>query len=145
MQYGSTDNVRTKIMVVREVINSVMKLIKEIEGSATLVKLAKWNPSNLTANLCSQIGKGAKTTMDYIHGFKFGSGNAQKVPGRSNYIWFQLSFAHDINFDDFLEEVNAQLPELYKLQNICGCRCTYEVTLETFKEWDSIRSFFKES
>ena len=114
MQYGSADEVRTKIMVVQEVINSVMILIEGIEGSATPVKLTKWNTSNPTASLCSQIGKGAKTTMEYIDEFKYRSGNAQNVPGRSNYIQFQLSFAHDIDFDNFLEEVNVQLPELHK-------------------------------
>ena len=79
MQYGSTDEVWTKIMVVREVINSMMILIEEIEGSATPVKLAKWNTSNLTVNLCSRIGKGAKTTMEYINSFKYGSGNSRTI------------------------------------------------------------------
>ena len=105
---------KTKIMVVQEVINSVMMLIEEIKGSASPIKLAKWKTSNPTAGLCSRIGKGAKTTMEYINDFKYGSGNVRNVPGRQNYIRFQLSFAHNINFQDFLEEVNARLPELHK-------------------------------
>ena len=97
---------------------SVMQLIEEIEGSAAPVKLSKWNTSNLTAHLCSRIGKGAKTTMDYIDGFKYGSSNAQNVPGRSNYTCFQLSSAHDIDFDDILKEINARLPELHKTNKL---------------------------
>ena len=84
MQYRSTDEVRTKIMVVQEVLNSVMMLIEEIEGSASPVKLAKWKTSIPTAGLCSRIGKGAKTTMEYIDGFKYGLGNGRNVPGHQN-------------------------------------------------------------
>ena len=101
-------------MVLREVINSVMMLIEEIEGSATPLKLAKWRTSNPMAGLCSRISKGAKTTMEYIDSFKYESGNARNVPGRQNNIRFQLCFALDINFDDFLKEINAQFPELHK-------------------------------
>ena len=52
--------------------------------------------------------------MEYVDGFKYGSGNARNVPGEQNYIRFQLSFSHDVDFDDFLDEINARLRELHR-------------------------------
>ena len=113
MQYRSAHEVLMKVMVVREVINATMKLIEEVNGSAAPVKLAKRHTSNPRKGICSRIGNGAKTTMEYIDGFKYGSGNTCNVPGQQNYIRFQLSLSHDVDFDNFLDKINAHLPELH--------------------------------
>ena len=118
MRYGSTDEICTKVMVVREVINATMKLIEEVNGLAAPVKLAKWSTSNPNKGICSRIGNGAKTTMEYVDGFKYGSGNAHNVRGKQNYIRFQLSFSHDVDLDDFLDEINTRLPELHRHNKI---------------------------
>ena len=140
MWYGSTDEVRTKIMVVQEVINSVMMLIKEIEGSATPVKLAKGKTSNLTTSLCSRIRNGTTTTMEYINGFKYGSRNVWNVPGRQKYIRFQLSFAHDIDFDDFLEEINAECHKTNKMfKAFSNCKNYVVAGVLMQSHWKNIR------
>ena len=69
-------------MVVREVINETMKLIEEVNRLAAPVKLAKWMMSNPNKGICSRIRNGAKTTMEYVDGFKYRSGNARNVPGK---------------------------------------------------------------
>ena len=147
MQYRPTDEVRTKIMVVREVINSVMMLIKEIEGCTSPGKLAKWKTSNPTASLCSRIGKGAKNTLEYIDDFNYGSGNARNVPGRQNYIRFQLTFAHNTNFNNFLDEVNARLPELHKTNKMfkafSNCKNYVVGGVLMWLHWKYIRTWFR--
>ena len=114
MQYGTADEIRTKVMVMRKGINDPMKLIEDVNGSAAPVKLAKWTTSNPNKGICSRIGNGAKITMEYVDGFEYGSGNAHNIPGKQNYIRFQLSFLHDMDFDDFLDEINAHLLELHR-------------------------------
>ena len=52
--------------------------------------------------------------MEYVDGFKYGSGTSRNIPGQQNYIRFQLSLAHDIDFEDFLDKINAQVPELHR-------------------------------
>ena len=101
-------------MVVREVINETMKLIEEVNRSAEPVKLAKWATSNPNKGICSQIGNGARITMEYIDGFKYGSGNTRNIPGKQNYIRFQLSLSHDTDFEEFLDKINARRPKLHK-------------------------------
>ena len=115
LQYRSVDEVQTKIMVVREVINSVMKLIEEIKRSTTWVKLSKLRNENATAWLCSHIENGAKTVSKYIDGFLYRSGVSHNVPSKAQYIHFQLLLLTNIDFGKFLYELNLHLPEIHHL------------------------------
>ena len=113
LKYRLVDEVGTKIMVVHEVINSVMKLIKAIEQSITRVKLTKWRNKNPKVWLCLHIRNGAKMVSEYIDGFRYGSGVSRNVPGKAQYICFQLSLLTEIDLWEFLYELNSQLPEIH--------------------------------